>query len=114
MQVHHYVAWFIVLTVPLSVGVVFAVESLKGRLRVWVALCVTPIAVLVSGVATFVLVARCVDSYEIVVAAKKLLTTSELETLSGRWFCPAAYRFQRDGRGECIAIIGGRAGIGCG
>ena len=116
MPFHYGLGYLAIVTIPIVVGVAVVVAAIKGKLPILTILFITPIGMLLTFVLTTFIVVRCSNSYDVVLAAKKLLNPTERKTLHGAGFiCPNVYTFQRAGKKTCLVSDGdGGAFVGCG
>lgn len=57
----------------------------------------------------------CYTSYQLHKQANRLLSESELKTLSPSSFiCPTVYTFTRNEQRTCLLMLGDEVGVGCG
>lgn len=116
MRWHHMLALISVAVVPFAVAVATFVTAVRGRAPMWASIAVALAGLCLSFLFTTMLALRCSESYDVVLASKRLLTPSERDTLRGQEFlCPNVYRFERDGEPTCLVSDGdGGAFVGCG
>lgn len=116
MPFHYALAYLAVVLVPIMVGIAVVIAARRQRVPMWTTLFIVPVGMLLSFVLSVMLAARCADSYDVIRAARTLLSPAERETLRGAgWFCPKVYHFERDGKGTCLVSDGdGAAFVGCG
>lgn len=116
MTFHYLVSWLAVLVVPLAVGIGAFVCALRGKVPMWASLGVAFVGTCLTFVLTVSLSWRCTESYDVILAARTLLTPEERGTLRGSEFlCPVIYTFERDDERTCLVPDGdGGAFVGCG
>ena len=116
MPLHYALGLLVTLLAPLVVGVAVFAAGRRGRAPGWAALAVA----CVGGLFAFLLTAagsiRCANSYDVRLAADKLLSREELETLRAtQFFCPTIFKFRRGGKDTClVSDADGGGHVGCG
>lgn len=116
MPLHHALAWLAVAALPLLAGVAAAIGAAYRKIPA-IGVLLSALAVMGLVFAIIVPVAyRCSASWDVALATPRLLTPEERRTLRRTTpLCPAFYRFQRDGRDQCLVSDGdGGAFVGCG
>lgn len=110
MPLHYTLAYLAVLVVPIAVAVATFACARRGAVPVWISLAISFVGLCLSLVLVTALSWRCADSYDVVVAARTLLTPQERATLRGDEFlCPDVYLFKRGDRQMCLVPHEGRA-----
>ena len=116
MRFHHGLALLAATASPLLAGAAAAIEA-GYRKVLAIGVVLSALTATVLAFAVIVPVAyRCSASWDVALATPRLLTPGERRTLRRTTpLCPTFYRFQRDGRDECLVSDGeGGAFVGCG
>ena len=116
MRFHHGLFLLIVLAIPVLVGLSVAFEANFRRVAFGRIILLALSATVVSFVITLPVSIVCSESWDVSLAAPKLLTPDELKTLKRTsLICPTVYRFKRNGQDACLVTDkDGGATIGCG
>jgi len=116
MRFHHGLFLLAIIAIPILLGLVVAFEASFRRVPFGRVVLLVSLTVAVSFAITLPASIVCSDSWDVSLAAPKLLTSDELKTLRRATpICPTVYKFKRGGQDTCLVSNGdGGATVGCG
>ena len=116
MRSHHGMFLLAIVAIPILLGLVAAFEARFRRVTFARVVLLALLTVGISFAITLPVAIACSTSWDISLAAPKLLTTDELQTLRRTSpICPTVYKFKRSGQDTCLLSDGdGGAAVGCG
>ena len=116
MPLHYALGFVVTLLAPLVVGAIVFVAGRRGHAPAWASLAVACVGGLFAFLLTGASSIRCATSYDVRLAADKLLAPEELETLRAtQFFCPTIFKFRRGGKDTClVSDAKGSGHVGCG
>ena len=116
MKFHHGLFLLAVIVIPILLGLAVAFEANFRRVQFGRVVLLAVLTVALSFAITLPVSIVCSDSWDVSLAAPKLLTPDEFKTLRRTTpICPSVYKFKRNGQDACLVSNGdGGATVGCG
>ena len=116
MRFHHGLFLLAIIAIPILLGLIVAFEASFRRVPFGRVVLFAFLIVAMSFAITLPVSIACSNSWDVSLAAPKLLTPDELKTLRRTTpICPAVYKFKRSGQDTCLVSNGdGGAAVGCG
>ncbi len=114
MPPHHLAAWAMLIAIPLGLAILLFFALIK-RISVAAATSGAVTTFFASFLLLLTPIDTCTNSYDTLLAARRLLTPAEYESLEGMGLvCPTLYSFKRESRFVCFSTDGDGGGhIGC-